>query len=63
MKIEGAENPAPESVKTGDSLFFSKRKRDDLEGERLPRDERFFKFTHRETEDDENPFNEEGTEQ
>ena len=62
MKLKAQRTPRLKALRLATAFFFQ-RKRDDLEGERLPRDERFFKFTHRETEDDENPFNEEGTEQ
>ena len=61
-EIEGATELTADSVKTGIADFY-KRKRDDERGERLPEKDRFYRHTHRETEDDENPFNEEGTEQ
>lgn len=59
-EIEGATELTADSVKTGVADFY-KRKRDDLRGERLPEQERFYKHTHTEMPDDPNPFNEEGT--
>ena len=58
--IEGANEPSAESVPTGESLYF-RRKRTDKKDDLLPREKRCYQFSHREIEDDNEPFNSEGT--
>lgn len=57
--IEGATEPSNESVKTGDADYY-RRRREDAQGQPLTRKERHYRFTHKETPDDPNPFNQEG---